>query len=127
MPEVPIYTFKNPVVTEPSELRHFVTIQRASQTGDSFGKSINPVAWDVLYTTWAAIYTAGGREVAQASHIVSGVTHVIKVRYNTAVIMRANYRVVFGPRYFTVQYVENVKERNIVLLLYCIEIDGGGQ
>jgi hypothetical protein len=25
-----------------------------------------------------------------------------------------------------VQYVENVQERNRVLLLYCLEVDGGG-
>jgi hypothetical protein len=40
--------------------------------------------------------------------------------------MRANYRVVFRTRYFTVSYVENVKERDFVLLLYCVEIDSGG-
>jgi SPP1 family predicted phage head-tail adaptor len=127
MPEVPIYGYKNPLVIEPSELWHFITLQRASLVGDSFGKSINPVTWDDLYSTWAAIYTAGGREVAQASHIVSSVTHVVKIRFNPAVILRANYRVVYGARYFTVQYIENVKERNRVLLLACSEIDGGGQ
>jgi SPP1 family predicted phage head-tail adaptor len=127
MAEVPIYRYKDPLVIEPGELLHFITIQRASLVGDSFGKSINPVAWEDLYSTWAAIYTAGGREVAQASHIVSSVTHVIKVRFNPTVIMRANYRVVYKARYFTVQYVENVKEQDAVLLLACSEIDGGGQ
>ena len=127
MAEVPVFTQKNPLVIEPGELWNFITIQRAAAAGDTFGKSINPVLWENLYNTWAAIYTSGGREVATASRIVSNVSHVVKVRFNSAVILRANYRVVFGPRYFTVEYIENVKERRRVLLLYCIEIDGGGQ
>lgn len=127
MAEVPIYTQRNPLVIEPSELWHFITIQRGSQAGDTFGQSINPATWEDLYSTWAAIYTSGGREVATASRLVSQVTHVVKIRFNPAVPIRANYRIVFGQRYFTVQYVENVKERNVVLLLSCVEIDGGGQ
>jgi head-tail adaptor len=54
------------------------------------------------------------------------VSHVIKVRY-TATIIKAGYRVQYAGRFFTVQYVENVLERNRVLLLYCLEVDGGGQ
>lgn len=128
MPEVPIFTQpRDPLIIDPRELWHFIRIQRASQTGDSFGKSINPVTWDEIFSTWAAIYSAGGREVAQASHIVSSVSHVLKIRWTPAIIARANHRIVFGPRYFTVGYIENVKERNRVLLLYATEIDGGGQ
>jgi head-tail adaptor len=126
MPEVPIFYTRDPLVTEPGELHHFVRMQRASQAGDSFGKSINPAQWDEVWTGWAAIYSAGGREAAMASHIVSAVTHVVKIRWSPIVMMRANYRLVFGSRYFTVQYIENVKERNFVLLLYCVEIDSGG-
>jgi hypothetical protein len=42
-------------------------------------------------------------------------------------VIEAGYRVVFSGRVFTVQYVENVYERNRVLLLYCVEVNGGGQ
>jgi head-tail adaptor len=126
MPETPIFTRRDPLIVEAGELHHFITIQRASTLGDSFGQSINPVQWDDVFQTWAALYTAGGRETSMASHIVSAVSHVVKIRWTPTIIMRANYRVVLGPRYFTVAYVENVKERNFVLLLYATEIDRGG-
>jgi SPP1 family predicted phage head-tail adaptor len=128
MPDL-IFKYKDPLVIEPSELWHFITIQRGSQAGDgtTFGKSIAPATWDDLYSTWAAIYTSGGREVATASRLVSQVTHVVKIRYNPAFTIRSSDRIVFGRRFFTVQFVENVKERNIVLLISCVEIDGGGQ
>jgi SPP1 family predicted phage head-tail adaptor len=125
MPESPVLG-RDPLVIDAGELHNFITIQRASSAGDSFGKSINPVQWDDVYSGWAAIYSAGGREVAMASHIVSAVTHVVKIRWSPVVKMRANYRVVFRTRYFTVSYVENVKERDSVLLLYCVEVDSGG-
>lgn len=125
MPEVPLYG-RDPLVIDAGELHHFIRIQRASQEGDSFGKSVNPAEWEEVYTGWAALYTAGGREAAMASHLVSAVSHVIKIRFSPAVVMRANYRVIIGPRYFTVAYVEDVKERNFVLLLYATEIDRGG-
>jgi SPP1 family predicted phage head-tail adaptor len=128
MPEVPIFTQrKNPLIIEPGELWNFIRIQRASRLGDTFGKSVNPVDWEDLFSCWAAIYSAGGREVAAASHLVSSVSHVLKIRYTPSIIVRANHRIIFGARYFTVGYIENVKERNRVLLLYATEIDGGGQ
>lgn len=126
MTEVPIYRDRDPNVVDASELRHFVTILEASQQPDSFGKSVNPAVWDQVWSGWAALYSSGGREAAMASHLVSGVTHVVKIRWSPLVRMRANYRIQYGARYFTVAYVENVKEMNRVLLLSAIEIDSGG-
>lgn len=126
MPEMPVFTRRDPLVVEPGELDRFVRIQQAAAAGDSFGKSINPAEWNEVWTGWAALYTAGGRETAMASHIVSAVSHVVKIRWSPVVTMRANLRVVLGPRYFTVSYVENVKEADRVLLLYSVEIDSGG-
>lgn len=118
---------KDPLVVNGGELRHAVTVQSPQYgTAGARGESITPSTWATVRTTRAAIYTAGGRETSMASQIVSEVSHVVKLRWTPAVI-KANDRVVFGARYFTVQYVENVLERNRVLLLYCIEVDGGGQ
>lgn len=125
MPESPVLN-RDPLVIDAGELHHFIQIERASTQPDTFGKSVNPAQWDQVFTCWAALYTAGGREAAMASHLVSAVSHVIKIRWTPAIVMRANYRVVIGPRYFTVTHVENVKERNFVLLLYATEIDQGG-
>ncbi len=38
----------------------------------------------------------------------------------------AGMQVAFGVRKFTVQTVENVQERNRVVHLMCLEVNGGG-
>lgn len=121
-----IFTQKDPLAIDAGELRHQVVIQSpASDDGDTFGRSVVPTDWSTLRTAMAAIYTAGGKEASMASQIVSDVSHVVKVRW-TADVVKAGNRVVFGSRFFTIQYVENVLERNRVLLLYCQEVNGGG-
>lgn len=114
------------LMVDAGELRHAVTIQSpVPGAADTFGQSVVPQSWNTLRTPMAAIYTAGGRETSMASQIVSEVSHVIKVRW-TSDVVQAGYRVLFGTRIFTVQYVENVLERNRVLLLYCLEVNSGG-
>jgi head-tail adaptor len=117
----------NPLAISPGELRHAVSIQQPDFTAaGARGKSAVPTSWNTVRETRAAIYTAGGRETAMASQIVSQVSHVVKIRW-TDVPVKAGYRIAFGARVMTISYVENVLERNRVLLLYCQEIDGSGQ
>lgn len=122
----PYNTARDPLILQPGELRHSVQIEAPDYAPGARGMSVTPASWTPVRATMAAIYTAGGRETSMASQIVSQVSHVVKVRWTEDVI-KANYRVVFGARTFTVGYVENVLERNRVLLLYCLEVDGGGQ
>src|SRR5665213_1048783 len=110
---------RDPLVIEPGELRHPSVIQAPDYTAeDARGKSAVPASWIDVRSTRAMIYTAGGRETSMASQIVSQVSHVVKVRW-TATPIKANFRVIFGGRVFTISYIENVLERNRVLLLYC--------
>jgi SPP1 family predicted phage head-tail adaptor len=125
MPTKPPVT-RDPLAVNAGELRHEVQIQSPVYESTSRGMSVTPTSWSLVRTAFAAIYTAGGRETSMASQIVSQVSHVVKLRW-TADLIKANYQVLFAGRYFTVQYVENVLERNRVLLLYCLEVDGGGQ
>lgn len=108
---------------DPGEMRHRIVIQSPASTATSSGASVQPSNWNAERTTMAAIYTAGGRETSQANQLVSECSHVVKVRW-TPDVLKANYRIVFRARTFTVLYVENVLERNRVLLIYCKEIDG---
>lgn len=117
---------RDPLVINAGELRHQIVIQKQNYVPDAIGAlSVNSPSWSTVRTTWAAIYTAGGRETSMASQVVSSVSHVVKVRW-TPIAIKANYYVLFGGRGFLVQYVENVAERNRVQLLYCLEVDGGG-
>jgi SPP1 family predicted phage head-tail adaptor len=117
----------NSLVIAAGELRHSIQVQKPRMAEpDTFGSSVVPANWDTVRTCFARIYTAGGRETNQAAQIVSEVSHVVKTRWKSTVI-KAGYRVVFGNRIMTVQYVENVEERDRVLLLYCLEVNGGGE
>jgi len=111
------------LIVDAGELRHQVTINMPSSSPSSFGASVSPASWTAVRTTMAAVYTAGGRETSQASQLVEQVSHVVKIRWGTEVL-KAGYQVAFGSRTFTVLYIENVLERNRVLLLYCKEVDG---
>jgi hypothetical protein len=115
-----------PYMINPGELRHQVLIQQP-QYGmpDSRGGSVTPSSFSTVWTARAAIYTAGGRETSLAAQIVSDVSHVVKMRW-TNVTIKPGYRVLFSDRIFTVQYAENVLERNRALLLYCLEVNSGG-
>jgi head-tail adaptor len=120
-----------PTVLSPSiaaaDLCHQVKIQAPQNTADARGMSVSPATWNTICTARAAIYTAGGRETSQASQIVSEVSHVVKMRWINIAIL-AGYQLLFKDRVFIVKYVENILERNRVLVLYCLEADqGGGQ
>ncbi len=110
----------NPLVVRPGELRHLVEIKSPVYAADAQGMSVTPASYTVVCSANAAIYTAGGRETSMASQIVSQVSHVVKIRW-PGMAIKANYQVLFNGRTFTVQYVEDVLERNRVLLLYCLE------
>jgi len=110
-----------------ADLCHWIQIQAPQSTADARGLSVSPAAWNTVCATRAAIYTAGGRETSQASQIVSEVSHVVKIRWGGVAIL-AGYQVLFKDRVFIVKYVENILERNRMLVLYCLEVNqGGGQ
>jgi len=113
----------DPLVINPGELRHSISFESPSLTPSSYGASVTPASWDTVRTTMAAIYTAGGRETSQANQLVSQCSHVVKVRW-TSDVLKAGYRVVFGTHIYSVLYIENVQERNRVLLVYCKEVNG---
>ncbi len=114
----------NPLVVRPGELRHLVEIQAPIYAPDARGGSTTPSGYTAVFSANAAIYTAGGRETSMASQIVSQVSHVVKIRW-PGMMVKPNYQVLFSGHTFTVQYVEDVLERNRVLLLYCLEVDSG--
>ena len=107
-------------------LRHVIEIERAGTTPGSRGMSIAPSSWQTIRTTRAKIETAAGNETAGGGVLVSDVSHVVTARWNGTVV-KANDRVVFGGRLFTVKYSENVLERNRVLRMFVREVDGGAQ
>jgi SPP1 family predicted phage head-tail adaptor len=102
------------------QLRHQIKIVDLTNSQDSFGgvaiDSATPFA-----TVWAAVESLSGRELYAAQQKSSQVTHRITMRWMDGVFARQN--VWYGDRQFQIEYVENVKELNKILYLFCIERD----
>lgn len=105
------------------ELRHAIQIQKQTATQSASGAPQQ--SWTTILSTVAKISTASSREVYQASQFTAQVSHVITIRWpGSSVTILGGMQVLFGSRVFKLQTVENPLERNRLLLLHCLEING---
>lgn len=119
----PSPTNQNPLAIDAGELRHQIQIQQQSPSQSTTGAPASN--WTTILQTMSKISTASSREVYQASQFTAQVSHVIKIRWPGAgVNIQGGQQVVFGSQVFKLQTVENVLQRNRVLLLHCLEING---
>jgi len=106
----------------PGELRHRVQIQQESTLPDSFGQPQS--SWTTVLTTWARIDAISMREMFQANQLVSQVSHVITMRYQSTVPVAPGMQIVFGPHTYKVQAINNIEERGVLLRILALEIYG---
>jgi SPP1 family predicted phage head-tail adaptor len=99
-------------------LRHRITIERVTETQDSFGGTVT--TWPILATMWASVEPLSGREQLLAQQVQAEVTHRVRVRYVAGVT--AKMRITFGDRHFEILSVINPEERNRELELMCKEL-----
>lgn len=107
------------------ELVHRIDIQQpeTEAAATTFGLSITPNIWTTVRTTFAAIEPYAGAETSQPMQLIGEVSHTVRVRW-TPVRIATGFRVVYGSRIFTIKYVINPRERNRVLCMYCLEVNG---
>jgi SPP1 family predicted phage head-tail adaptor len=119
----PYGRIKDPLSLPAGLLRNPVLIQAQSMTQDAVGGPLT--AWTTVLSCFAGISTMSSREVYQTAQFVSEVTHRVTIRWpGPSVSIQGGMQVVFGSRIFKIQNVENVQERNRVLYLMCVEING---
>lgn len=112
---------------DPGKKRHNIAIYAQSATQDSFGQKSMALG-DVALTCYAAIDTFTAREVYQEG-FVSQVVHKIYIDWPRTVAITVDMRVVVHGRLganasvYEIQAIENVQERNLVMVLTCIEIN----
>ena len=116
MPRIPEWPRLNP-----SDLRHTVQIQSQSTDTDSFGQPLQ--TWTTILTARVSIEAIKQAELYQAGQLTSQVTHLITLRW-PAVNITAGMRALYGSHIYKIQAVINVEERNIVLKLLVLEING---
>lgn len=101
-----------------SDLRHRVSIQKRTQTQDSYGAQ--QAVWTDVLQVWAHIEPLSGRELFAAQAAQSETTHTIIVRYNALLwkpTEAARMRAVYNGRIFNITASANEDERNRMLTL----------
>jgi SPP1 family predicted phage head-tail adaptor len=70
-------------------------------------------------TVWASLEPLSGRELLNAQQIVSDSTHQITMRHTWKIGHRD--QILFGSRIFEVDFISNIDERNIELVILAHE------
>lgn len=125
----PYQSVTNPFVIPAGLLRNQVTLQSKDLTPngqDEYGGEL--VTWDTALTCMAAIVATAQKEAfqgGQSAQFVAQVTQRVSLYWpGASVVIMGGMQVTFGSRTFAIQTVENVQERNRVLHLMCVEING---
>lgn len=98
-----------------------ISIQEESGAADPYGQSGG--TWtDVegMSSLFASMITSGGREFFTAQRWSAEVTAVFKLRYIGGITTKDRVR--YGDRIFNILLVNNVDEKNELLLLTCKEV-----
>lgn len=99
------------------KLRHRITIQQPTNTAGSMGQVTT--TWSDLATVWASVEPLSGSERWRAQQVQPGVSHKVTLRYLAGVTPAM--RVQHGTRYLNIDSVLNTEERNVELVLNCVE------
>ena len=108
----------------PSQLRHRVQIVAPCDKPDAFGQP--DVKWNPVTERWARIRTLSERELAQSDDLASQVTHEITMRFprGEGISIDETMRVLYRSRTYKIQALNNIEERDVVLKILALEIDG---
>jgi len=93
------------------QLKRRITIEQPSLTPDGLGGYTRN--WTALATVWGSIEPLSGGEQVFAGKLESHVTHQVTIRYRSDV--RADMRLVYKARIFTIRAMINVDEAGRIL------------
>jgi len=102
------------------DLCHQVSFSRGSATQDTSGQPLN--TWTPYLTTRARVENLSGQQLYQADAFTAQAVWRITLRFHPGIA--AGDRCFFGAHVYIVQIVNNRLERNRVLDLTCIELQG---
>jgi SPP1 family predicted phage head-tail adaptor len=105
------------VYTRAGPMRHRVEFQRAETVPNDFGEPVE--TWATYATRWARVQPLRGRDRWAAQQVNAQVTHEITLRHVRGV--KAEHRIKFGDRVFTIEAPVNPEEKGAVLTLPCRE------
>lgn len=117
----------DPTQIQAGDLRHSITITKQDTSDpDSFGQTQD--VWTTVLTARAMIQgttSMSYKELIQNNIVTSQTTHLITIRWpGSSVQIAAGMRVLFGDKTYLVQGVDNALERNRVVRLFCMVLNG---
>jgi SPP1 family predicted phage head-tail adaptor len=104
-------------VFDPGRMTHQVNIQKPTPGFDESGATI---VWQTFLTCWAAIEPIRGTDVVRAGQITTQLYTTVTMLYQPGI--NASFRVSCAKGNFTIQSVENPLERDVLLVLNCVEL-----
>ena len=97
-------------------LRHRVTRQARTVLRT---RGVVTETWAADEVVWASVEPLAGRELERARAVVANATHKITMRYLSTITVRD--LLTFDGRTFHIEAIQDVDERNIELVLTCVE------
>ena len=116
-----------PEAVNPGRLDRKIDVQVQSLDTDTVGEQHD--VWTTIISDYAEIRTATGKELFMAGQRTAQVSHVVTMRWPRQLVwggMRVRYIDLAGasppiPHYYHVQWIDNLMQRNVYLVLYCME------
>lgn len=98
-----------------------VRVERPSTATGAFGHRLP--GWELVAEVWANLRPMGSNERVAAFQMQSGQTHVVTVRYSSALAAGTGaWRMVCGTRHFNIVGLpRNIGERNEWIVFDCTE------
>lgn len=111
-------------------LRHRIIIQQRTETQGTTGEVT--WTWSEFATVWASIEPLAGRQFFAAQQVQTAISTQIRIRHREGIT--AKMRVLFTPdnsnptaiKYYDIEAVIPIQERDREILLMCTEKEPGG-
>lgn len=102
-----------------SLLVHYITVESVTEVETASGDVDE--TWATLTTAYAQIEPLRGRELWMAQQMMSDITHMVTIRYQSGI--DAGMRIVYGSRTFHIDGPpKNLDEKNEWLVMQCREL-----
>lgn len=101
----------------PGSLNRKINILTTTESTNEAGDTI--LIPSVLKTVLAAIAPVGGRDYFEAKKYQAELTYIVTIRYFSG--LTPDMQIQFGERFFLIQDIINIEEKNMYLDIICIE------
>ena len=104
---------------EAGKLWYEISIEQRGDTRNTYGESV--ASWSEYLATYADMIDLSGAELEIAQQINSNITTKIITRWDSGI--RATMRVLMDGEYYNIVSVDNVDERDKIMVLLCERIE----